>query len=140
MRLRTCHPAKKALQTGRAGFSLLEVLVVVAIIVMLAGVGGYYVMQRYEDAKEGRAKTDVRGLAGQLEQYSLANGGYPGSIEELAAPQPNGGSPLTRQDALIDPWGKMYQFSPPDGASTFEATVFTTTPKGKMISSAQMAK
>jgi len=68
MRLRI-HPAStpaKALRSNRSAFTLLEVLVVVAIIVMLAGVGGYLVVQRYEESKVSRAKMDVHGLARQI--------------------------------------------------------------------------
>ena len=52
----------------RGAFTLLEVLVVVAIIVMLAGVGGYYLLQQYERAKDGRAKIDCKALASYVEK------------------------------------------------------------------------
>jgi len=79
---------------AEGGFTLIELLVVVAIIVMLAGVGGYYLIQRYEESKISRAKIDAEALSSQIETYKLNNGDYPASIEALAQPQPNGGSPL----------------------------------------------
>jgi len=146
MRLRTSttNNSARALRTTRSAFTLLEVLVVVAIIVMLAGVGGFYFLQRYQEAQVSRAKSDVRLLAGQIDTYFLKTGQYPPSIEALAQPMQlqdgTTGAPLARADALKDPWGRVYQFSPPDGAQTFEPIVFTTSPKGVQISSAQEAK
>jgi len=142
MRLRnsTTNDPAGSLRTKRSAFTLLEVLVVVAIIVMLAGVGGFYFLQRYQEAQVSRAKSDVRTLSQALETYALKTGSYPPSIESLAMPMPDGSAPLARADALKDPWGKVYQFSPPDNAQTFEAVVFTTSPKGIPITSAQEAK
>jgi general secretion pathway protein G len=134
----TTTPARAPRNT-RTAFTLLEVLVVVAIIVMLAGVGGYLVVQRYEESKVSRAKMDVRGLAGQIQQYKLSYHEYPASIDMLAMPR-DGNAPMVRQDALIDPWGKPYQFQLPDETTTFEPIVFTVSPKGLTISSAQMAQ
>jgi len=118
---------------------LLEVLVVVAIIVMLAGVGGYLVVQRYEESKVSRAKMDVHGLAKQIEQYKISFHEYPASMEQLAQPR-DGNAPMVRADALYDPWGKPYQMQLPDGGNTFEAVVYTTSPKGQTVSSAQVAR
>jgi len=115
---------------ARGGFTLLEILVVMAIIVMIAGVGGYYVFQRYEEAKVGRAKTDVRALAGQVDIYRLNNDDNPpGNIEALAQQQPNGGDSLVPPDKCLDPWGKPYQLD----VSSGKARVFTTSPRGQVI-------
>lgn len=139
MLMRQSPSLRHALRQSRRAFTLLEVLVVVAIIVMLAGVGGYYLLQRYEEAKVSRAKTDVHELKNQLEQYKLKYNDYPASMEGLTQGV-SGDAPMVRPDAIKDPWGKIYQFHRPDGASTFEAEVFTTTPKGITVSSNQESR
>jgi general secretion pathway protein G len=124
----------RALRKTRTAFTLLEVLVVVAIIVMLAGVGGFYLLQRYEEAKLSRAKIDCEALSSAAENYKLRNGNYPASIEQLAQQQPDGGQPFIAPDKVKDPWGKSYQIDPngPHNGGN-RADVFTTGPKGQII-------
>ena len=135
MLIRT-HPTTplRALRTTRSAFTLLEVLVVVAIIVMLAGAGGYYLLQRYEESKYSKAKMDCEALSTQVETYKLNNGDYPSSIEALAQPQPKGGSALIGPDKTKDPWSKPYSIDPTgqrNGGN--KADVFTTTPRSTTI-------
>ena len=121
-------------RTLRRGFTLLEVLVVVAIIVMLAGIGGYYVLQRYEEAKVSKAKADCLALSEAVEQYKLNNGDYPGSIDALAQPQPNGGPAFVPADKTRDPWGKPYVIDPSGSHNGgLKADVYTTSPRGQVI-------
>jgi general secretion pathway protein G len=128
------HTSPQAGRAFRGAFTLLEVLVVVAIIVMLAGVGGYYLLQRYEEAKGSRAKIDVRTLSEQVETYKLNNGDYPGSIEALAQPQPNGSGPMASPEAVIDPWNQPYRIDPSGPNNNGQkADVFTTNPKTGQI-------
>src|SRR6185312_6472375 len=134
MIVRSTQPqAAKALRTSRTAFTLLEVLVVVAIIVMLAGVGGYYLLQRYEDSKLSRAKIDCEGLSSQVETYKLNNGNYPTHIQQLTQASGMHGA-MVPPDKIIDPWGKPYQVDPNgthNGGN--KADVFTTSPKGAII-------
>jgi general secretion pathway protein G len=127
-------PTHQTLRTTRRAFTLLEVLVVVAIIVMLAGVGGYYLLNQYENSKVSKAKIECEALSSQVETYKLNNGNYPNSMQQLAQPQPNGMSALVPPDKVKDPWGKEYQIDPNGGHNGGnKADVFTTTPKGQMI-------
>jgi len=124
---------RQARRTPRSAFTLLEVLVVVAIIVMLAGVGGYYLLAQYENAKVSRAKIDCEALSGQVEAYKLNNQNYPTSMEQLTQPS-NGGPAMVPPDKIRDPWGKVYRIDPngPKNGGN-KADVFTTTPKGVMV-------
>ena len=127
-------PTRRHLHVQRSAFTLLEILIVVAIIVMLAGTGTYYLMQNYEEAKMKTAKTSVMGLAQQLEIYKLNNDQYPASLEGLAQQQPNGSPQLVPPEQLRDPWGNPYQMDAtgPNNHG-MKADVFTKAPSGKTI-------
>jgi general secretion pathway protein G len=125
---------RKGVELTRAGFTLMEVLVVVAIIVILAGVGTVYLLPRLGESKVNVAKANLKTLADAADTFEMNNGRKANSIDELAAPQPNGGKPLVPSDLLVDPWGKKYQFDPngPKNQGA-KADVSTTTPEGKTI-------
>jgi general secretion pathway protein G len=96
----------------RAAFTLLEVLIVVAIIVMLAGAGAYLFLQRLEGAKIDMARTQANALAQAAEQYYTRQGEFPASLDLLTQPQPDGAGAFFGQDKLLDPWNKPYQYNP----------------------------
>lgn len=126
--------ASHSLRANRSAFTLLEVLVVVAIIVMLAGIGGYYLMAQYEAAKLSTAKINANGLAQECEKYKLNNGEYPQNIQALTVQQPNGGPPLVPPDKILDPWNKPFQVDPTGRHNQgLKADVFTTAPDGRII-------
>jgi general secretion pathway protein G len=120
---------------ARQGFTLMEILIVVAIIVMLAGISGYYVMERYEDAKLQNAKIKVKQLTQHADAWRLGNGDqYPPSLDALAQAQPNGGAPFAALDELMDPWGKPFQYDPSGGHNGgMKPDIFTTGPRGQTI-------
>lgn len=89
---------------SRAAFTLLEVLVVVAILVILAGVAGIYVFKYLDDAKKGRATMDMQALEMAYDTVTAKNGSPPESMAELTPYLKQG------QAALLDPWGNQYQY------------------------------
>lgn len=110
----------------RAGFTLLEVLVVVAILVILAGVASISVFKYLEKAKIGRAKADMETLVKAYKTYYTQNLRWPESPVEVTSLLEQG------QEALRDPWGNAYQIQivptqAPDG-TTLERPVATCTP------------
>jgi len=120
-----------AVRSTRQAFTLLEVLVVVAIIVMLAGVGSFYVYQRFEEAKISRAKMDVRKLAQHVNTFRLNNEDQiPQNLAALTQQQPNGGDPLALPDEIMDPWSKPYQIELVGGD---KFVIFTMSPKNQRI-------
>ena len=117
-------PSRRELQAPRSAFTLLEILVVVAIIVMLAGVGGYYVMQQYEGSKVSKAKIDCKGLAQQVETFKLKHDRAPTSIQELTQ-NVDGVPPLVPADKIIDPWSKPYELEVQNDQGAERVIVFS---------------
>jgi len=78
--------------TRRAAFTLLEILVVVAIVVILAGVGVVATTTYLEKAKQSKAQLACKAIADACEAFYLdpSNGTYPTDISQLVTP-PNGG-------------------------------------------------
>ncbi|MDD5391051.1 MAG: type II secretion system major pseudopilin GspG [Gallionellaceae bacterium] len=102
-----------------AGFTLLELLVVLVILGLLVS----YVAPRYF-AQVGKsevkvARAQIKALEDALDQYRLDVGHYPASQSGLAAldAQPSGESrwqgPYLRKAVPNDPWGHPYQYRAP---------------------------
>lgn len=124
----------------RSAFTLLEILVVVAIIVILAGIAVVAVPRYMEDARRTAAVAGCKNLATAIESFmnNPANpeGVGPSSINDLIQP-PFGGPSYLRngQGDTLDPWGKQYQIQPQtrsDGTSYYLVT--TTAADGTPIS------
>src|SRR5436305_7564174 len=95
---------------ARRAFTLMEMLVVVAIIVMLAGIGGYYFVQSYEDSKRSAAKVQTKVLTEACEAYRISHGQNPPSLQSLLQQDEEGGPYLKSAEAMVDPWKQQYQY------------------------------
>jgi general secretion pathway protein G len=105
---------------SQRAFTLIEVLVVVAILGVLAAIVVPRIMDRPDEAKRVAAKADVNALVQALKLYRLDNGFYPSTDQGLGAlvqrptsnPQPPSWKPYL--DRLPkDPWGTEYQYLNP---------------------------
>ena len=103
----------------QAGFTLLELLVVIVIIGLLAG----YVAPRYF-AQVGKseikvAQAQIDGLGKALDQYRLDTGHYPTVEQGLPAltvrpaEEPKWDGPYLKKVAPPDPWGQPYHYRAP---------------------------
>jgi general secretion pathway protein G len=126
----------------RAGFTLLEVLVVVAILVILASIAVVATTRYLEDAKKSKAVLQAKGIHTAVQAYmtSPANpyGEPPPDLHALYQPQNSvGGTSFLKNgpEDLIDPWGKEFQVKQitTDG-QTVEYCIYTVSPDGTPIS------
>src|SRR3954454_11045383 len=103
--------------TSRGGFTLMELLVVVAILVVVAGAAVPLYMKYLDDAKRQMAWTNAKTLEKVADTYKIKNGDYPGTLAELAQPGPDG-KPYIEQKDLLDPFGHEYQYAYPGQHNT----------------------
>ena len=104
----------------QSAFTLIEVLVVVAILAILAAIIVPRIMDRPDEARRISAKADVNAIVQVLKLYRLDNGFYPQTDQGLAAlvqrPSTNPVPSNWKQylDKLPkDPWGSDYQYLNP---------------------------
>jgi len=98
-------------RTRRAAFTLLEMLVVVAIIVALAGVSTFFLFGAMRDSEKDIARIKCKSLGDVCVQFSIKNKHFPGSLQELLNKDQKGYGPyLEDPDALIDPWGRPFMY------------------------------
>ena len=110
------------------GFTLLEIIVVVAIIAILAAYIAPKVAGRVDDARISKAKSDIRVLESSLELYKLDNFVYPSSEQGLSAlvNKPSGDAAKNwREGGYIkklnkDPWGNEYRYQYPGSNAEFD--------------------
>ena len=79
--------ARPARGVARTGFTLLEVLVVVAILVVLVSVSSMAVFRYLEDSKENVAKAGIATLETAIQAYKLSQGDWPPDLNTLTQPQ-----------------------------------------------------
>jgi general secretion pathway protein G len=106
----------------QSAFTLIEILVVVAILAILAAIVVPRVMDRPDEARKVAAKADVAAIVQALKLYRLDNGFYPATDQGLAAlVQKPASSPVPgnwKQGGYLerlpkDPWGGDYQYLSP---------------------------
>ncbi len=110
-----------------AGFTLLELLVVLGIIAMLAGIVGPQVMKHMGESKTKAAKVQIEDLAAALDMYKLDLGTYPTTDQGLksliespdSAKRWNG--PYLRKSKMpLDPWQQEYHYVAPGEHGKFD--------------------
>lgn len=119
-----------------AGFTLIEVMVVVVILGILAAIIVPKIMSRPEQARLVKVKQDLLAIQSALDLYKLDNGIYPATDQGLQAliTMPTG-EPSPRnwkadgylQELPLDPWGEAYQYV----NDNEKLKIFSFGPKGK---------
>jgi general secretion pathway protein G len=134
MRLRNLHHAGRT-AAARAGFTLMELLVVVAILLVLIGVATPLYMNYLEQSKGRVAKSDAHRLAGELRNYAVSHdGNWPNPDTWDLLPLP------PEQKPPLDPWKRpfhwtMREIQHGDGTTTMDPVVWSTGPTGNLDAS-----
>jgi len=107
----------------RAAFTLMEVLVVVAILVILAGIG--IAVFRYMDTgKEGAAKMQIKNIETAVMNFQLEHKQWPENLQILTQPTDGKAASLKQKD-LVDPWGRPYEYHPENLSPTGEPLILS---------------
>ena len=135
-------------RTAEAGFTLVEMLVVITIIGLVMGLVGPRVLTYLSESKVKAAKIQIESLSAALDLYYVDNGRYPSASDGLtalvqrpaAAAAWNG--PYLKTGAVpADPWGHPYVYAAPVDHAPYEiASYGPSGPEGGAGDPAAMIK
>src|SRR6187551_915038 len=122
-----------------AGYTLMELLVVMGILAVLTAVATPQLMGYFGKAKTQSVQLQIENIGTALELYYMENGAYPSAnvglkaLVEAPSEAPRWNGPyLKKAKNLLDPWGRPYLYTYP--ASNGEYEVYSLGPTGKAAS------
>jgi general secretion pathway protein G len=128
----------RILKVGQRGFTLIEIMVVVVILGILAGIVIPRLLDEPEKARRTSAATQIRSFEEALSMFKLENGFYPTTEQGLKAlvEKPTSGRIPTRykeggyiKRIPLDPWGQEYRYLAPGAHGDFD--LFSYGPDGE---------
>lgn len=100
-----------------AGFTLVEIMVVIVILGLLATLVARNVIGASDEARINKAQMDVKTIAGGVESYRAKTGRLPETLDELVVDEDGKGELMELPE---DPWGNAYELIPGDTPRSWE--------------------
>ncbi|GAN79757.1 type II secretion system major pseudopilin GspG [Acidocella aminolytica] len=123
---------------GEAGFTLLELLVVIVILGLLIGLVAPAVLRQLGHAKDSIAKQSIERIGSVLDLYKLDVGAYPSTQDGLQAlitqpaDAPAWAGPYIKSNKLPhDPWGHPYMYQSPSSRPGLDYDLCSLGPSDK---------
>jgi general secretion pathway protein G len=123
---RCAHPVVPGCGRATRGFTLLELLMVIAIIGLLAAYVGPRYFSQLGKSERSVAKAQIEGVGRALDAYRLDTGHYPSTEQGLnvlnARPgdEPKWNGPYLQKTVPLDPWGQPYVYRSPGQEGDFD--------------------
>jgi general secretion pathway protein G len=111
---------------SEAGFTMIELLVVLAIVALLTALVGPSIFGQLKPARHGAAAAQIEHFGSALDAYFLDNGAYPTTQQGLEALRtaPGGSArwkgPYLKKEIPLDPWGRAYIYRAPGRSGAYE--------------------
>lgn len=117
----------------RAAFTLMEMMLVLAIIAILIAIGAVTLGEVDENAKFTAAEAQMNTLKTAIVQYKTLNRTMPPSLEALVTPPANARvkRKLVKEEGILDPWGSKYQYRTPGRRNTTGYDLYSMGPDKK---------
>ena len=96
---------------SRAGFTLIEIMVVIAIIGLLATIIAPNVVRHFKEAQVTATKAKMTTVKQMLDEYKMKHTKLPDSLDVLLEPdEKNLGDAYLEQENIQDAWGNPFQY------------------------------
>jgi general secretion pathway protein G len=129
-RFKRARPSSARKGGNQAGFTLVEVIVVLSIMALIMSLVGPRVLGYLTSSKEKMARIQVETLSSAVELFFIDNGRYPLALEGLqvlVTPPPSlptwNGPYLKGATVPVDPWGKPYRYTSKDRGRSYTISV-----------------
>ena len=106
-------------ETRRRGFTLVELLVVIVILSMLAGIVAPRFFSQIQKAKWDSCRAKMAPIESAIDTFLLNTGDYPATLDELVVDPglPGWAGPYLKESQLYDPWDRPYYYDPAGGSN-----------------------